>query len=131
MRAGSGLVPQKRYVACSPCFREDDPNGTKEYHSIHFLKVELFQIASKEQIRIFVAYANLCFTQLGAKNNLLKTVATHDDHSECESFDIEYNGVEVGSYGSRSIEVNGRAISYVYGTGLAEPRFSYVLKKWP
>jgi hypothetical protein len=50
--------------------------------------------------------------------NLLKIVTTSD------GYDIEYNGVEIGSYGIRKTSF----LEWIYGTGLAEPRFSRSLK---
>ena len=41
-----------------------------------------------------------------------------------EGWDINVGGIEVGSYGSRSIHDH----LWVYGTGLAEPRFSQALR---
>ena len=45
--------------------------------------------------------------------NLLEVVPTQD------GYDIEYKGVEIGSYGMRKTSF----IEWIYGTGLAEPLF--------
>jgi hypothetical protein len=37
-----------------------------------------------------------------------------------DTYDIEINGIEVGSYGIRSVD----DVQYIYGTGLALPRYS-------
>ena len=39
-----------------------------------------------------------------------------------QGFDLEYNGIELGSYGIRSCEY----LDWIYATGLAEPRMSMV-----
>lgn len=39
-----------------------------------------------------------------------------------ESFDLMYQNIELGSYGIRKVE----EFSFIYGTGLALPRFSYI-----
>ena len=40
-----------------------------------------------------------------------------------EGYDLMINGIEVGSYGLRM----GNGYEWVYGTGLAEPRFSVAI----
>jgi len=57
----------------------------------------------------------------------IKLVDTKDDPRACqtlESFDIEIDGVEYGSYGLRYHEDIG---VWVYGTGVALPRFQQIL----
>jgi len=41
-----------------------------------------------------------------------------------QGFDINYGNIEIGSYGIRSCSF----LDWIYGTGLAEPRFSRALK---
>jgi hypothetical protein len=55
----------------------------------------------------------------------VNVVKTYDSRSD-ESYDIECNGVELGSYGVRHFE----NIDWIYGTGLAEPRLSTVMNKY-
>ena len=43
------------------------------------------------------------------------------------SIDIEVDGVEVGSYGIREYKCGDKIYTWVYGTGVALPRFSKVL----
>ena len=43
-----------------------------------------------------------------------------------EGYDLQIGGVEVGSYGVRS----HRGFKWAYGTGLAEPRFSTVARRF-
>jgi aspartyl-tRNA synthetase len=42
-------------------------------------------------------------------------------------FDIELNGIELGSYGIRRNQEN--KLLWIHGTGLAEPRFSNVVNE--
>ena len=61
------------------------------------------------------------FFSLHVPVDLVKT----DDERSDESYDIESNGIELGSYGIRQHE----NITWVYGTGLAEPRLSIAIKR--
>ena len=115
-----------KYVACSPCFRDEQED---DLHQKTFMKVELFHRFSsrpsdnniQNNIANMIADAKCCFKALNAKldNNIIKTLKTD------EGFDLEINGIEVGSYGYREFD----DIYWVYGTGLAEPRFSIALKE--
>jgi hypothetical protein len=49
--------------------------------------------------------------------NFIKIVKT------AEGFDLEYRGVEIGSYGYRECLFT----KWIYATGLAEPRFSRMI----
>lgn len=105
-------IPGK-YVAATPCFRDDEINF---FHKRYFFKVELIEIfsgpirnkptATKKMAEIAADYM---YT-----GHQLKIVKTKD------GLDITINGIEVGSYGCRKY----KNFHWVYGTGLAEPRFS-------
>lgn len=108
-------ISHGKYVAATPCFR-DDP--LTKFHQKTFFKVELIEICLKppeadsvsEMINVAKAFFQDC---LGTKTDLIET---------SDGFDLEVNGVEVGSYGQRSLH----GWHWIYGTGLAEPRFSKV-----
>lgn len=123
----SRLTPNQRYVCATPCFR-DEPE--EDYlHLQYFFKVELMHV--------------LPVDEKAAMENMLKEA--HDYHAKhknyatgfytaqptvdvvatSEGFDINVNGIEVGSYGIR--EYN--KFLWVYGTGLAEPRFTQALER--
>jgi seryl-tRNA synthetase len=109
-----GSLKEGDYVAASPCFRDDVPD---ELHQRHFFKVELMSVRedhkSQMSLHVMTGMALSFFRQtLGVKG--AAAVKTN------EGFDIQIKGIEVGSYGQRS--ANGYA--WVYGTGLALPRFS-------
>lgn len=97
------------YVGLTPAFRHDN------YDSLHypyFMKVELFRLG-EDITTDFCDAASDCFNLLGLKSEVVPTDI---------GFDLEANGIELGSYGYRQLG----SLSWTYGTGLAEPRFSYV-----
>jgi len=105
-----GKIQKGRYCAITPCYR-DEP-VLDETHLNIFLKIELVSIGIRHDV-IDDAFSFM------------------SKFSECEIIntdigqDIEVNKIEVGSYGKRVI--NG--VDLYYGTGLAEPRFSYAVNK--
>jgi hypothetical protein len=119
LRKNQGLPPGK-YVACTPCFRNEDV--VDHLHQKTFMKVELYETSPKTDIGIFaIMHDALGFFERiipAEKHHALKAVLT-----TALSFDIELGGIEIGSYGFRSHE----GIEWLYGTGLAEPRFSTAL----
>lgn len=112
----AGRLEPGDYVAASPCFRDDTPD---ELHQRTFFKVELIRIQPLDHefgdyaVRKMAKVARNFMTSLpdawGAQ------IVERDD-----GLDIELNGIELGSYGHRS---HGDW-HWIYGTGLAEPRFS-------
>lgn len=101
------LKPSGLYVSAGPCFRFDDLGHANKHP--YFFKVELCAIGTLE-------YSEMMQDALGYLTG--KTVETP------EGYDIELNGLEIGSYGSR--EVDG--LKWSYGTGLAEPRYTEALE---
>lgn len=101
------------FMLISPCQRNDIPTET---NLNIFLKLELISTTmSREEILEIV----LKFYLDSFSEELFRVIQTS------EGFDINMNGVEICSFGSRFI--NNRWISY--GTGLALPRISYALQK--
>lgn len=101
------------YVAASPCFRDEK----SDIHQPYFFKVELFKrhkSTVESSACLFATHATAFFLHIGAEATLTKTQ---------EGYDILLNGVEIGSYGVRQHE----DMVWTYGTGIAEPRFSYAL----
>lgn len=112
---------QPGYVACTPCFRLGDTEDG--WHFPYFMKVELF-VPGNALLDLFkfLQFAGECFRELGADVDMLKTVQTD------QGVDILLNGYEIGSFGLRKHECeDGRMVEWVYGTGLALPRFSQAL----
>lgn len=110
------LSPGK-YMALTPCFRNDKED---ELHHKYFMKLELIEVNNLSNkdwnpIRSSVMRdAKLVLSQLTSKR--IEVLDTDI------GADLIIDGIEIGSYGVR----NYQGISWVYGTGLAEPRFSKV-----
>lgn len=122
------LENDMKYVACTPCYRNEEID---EWHQKHFEKVELFMSVCsanpEDVLNGFIEHALECFNNsyFSAKYSYSSS-ATRKVAFEVEKtsigYDINYAGIELGSYGIRKNEEHG--LHWVYGTGLAEPRFS-------
>lgn len=97
----------QRFVGVSPCFRGDERSTVRQKT---FMKVELWAPPFTE----VSADAWEFFKEEGAVVNRVTTP---------NGKDLYVAGLEVGSYGHRT----SGEISWTYGTGLAEPRFSQAL----
>ncbi len=110
-----------KYCAVTPCFRNDVDD---KLHQKYFMKVELIHYLEKfwtlEIDLETMIYDAKTFFSIHLPVNVVET----RDKRSYSSYDIEHNGIELGSYGIRMHE----NIRWIYGTGLAEPRFSYALK---
>lgn len=121
------LKPGQRYVAMTPCFRDDKEDAT---HQRWFYKVELFTgYMPEHKIAINTLRDHIEFFTTDAEEYFNKCLDI-EDYLEVRSvpgcsMDIEINGIEVGSYGYRTHE----GYAWVYGTGCAEPRLTYALKQ--
>ena len=116
-----GYLPYGTFQTVTPCMRREDFDLT---HTKYFVKNEL--IMYKENIEIPDAHwiatkAMIFFRSVVPEgtSNLLKYKQKGNG-----SIDIEYDGIELGSYGTRQFG----PYKWAYGTGLAEPRFSTVMK---
>ena len=103
-----------KYCAAGPCFRDEDID---EWHSYTFFKVELIEVNpnSKNIFEIMDCAKDFMETLGNCKIIVEKTD---------EGFDLIYKGIELGSYGYRT----SKNFNWIYGTGLALPRFSKVLE---
>lgn len=115
-------LPSGKYVAVSPCFRDEVED---EVHHRHFMKVELMVVhefpLSEHGFQVSE------FEVLSVARKFMHGEARKDPVilQTPEGLDLELGGLEVGSYGYRK---KGK-VSWTYGTGLAEPRFSQALAK--
>lgn len=116
-----GRLPLGSHMAAGPCFRDDDVD---ELHQKTFFKVELIIVmdyAPPPEFALKMAHEDALeffYQNTDARGRLLEV--------ETEAgYDINLNGIEIGSYGVRSFEGH----HWIYGTGLAEPRFSMALAK--
>jgi hypothetical protein len=109
-------LPGNKLCAITPCFR------TERYSNIHlpwFMKCELFHLSSsKEDCKSMIDDAWNFFSKYTANKNLV-VVQTSE-----ESWDINLNNIEIGSFGLRHFEFG----TFIYGTGLALPRFEETKK---
>lgn len=116
-----GMIPTgfQKLQSVTPCFR-DEPFDFS--HVKYFVKNELFVTGfdpgdEDDLIQQVMGSAREFFTkELGGEN--VRVVR------EGRGFDLEVQEVEVGSYGFRQYEGH----RWIYGTGLAEPRFSGVVR---
>lgn len=113
------------YVTMTPCFRNEAV--IDELHQPYFMKVELisWDKTSHEDLTKMVAGARMLFE----KDLWVDCVLNTDpDPIGFDAYDLvtSHTGIELGSYGIRSHPKVGR---WLYGTGLAEPRYSYALEK--
>jgi len=110
----TGSLPKGRFQTVTPCFRTDSEDAI---HHSWFVKNELIDTENvtkaclSEVIKCAFAFFS---SQLGERE--LDVVLMPD-----ETWDIEYRGIELGSYGIRECPF----LKWVYGTGCAEPRLSY------
>jgi len=124
------LETHKKYVACTPCFRAEDKFD--ELHQLHFMKVELFipLDTSEDDDKLQSLMDEIARP---AFHFMEQAVSPHKDQLEIVStptgFDFELGGIEVGSYGARVTKKLGPTLSWMYGTGLAEPRMSQAIHK--
>jgi len=112
-----GFLPKGKFQTVTPCFRSDHFGP---YHTKYFLKNELIDTENANRAgldRIIGSAFNFMANYFGSEN--LRVVKTDI------GYDICYGEIELGSYGIRECEF----LKWVYGTGLAEPRFSTVLNR--
>jgi len=104
-----------RYVCCTPCYRAEPVIDAIRHY--WFIKVELidtiefnFEKLLQDALEFLSQYVPC------------KIVEFEDGTKDIVTVDGE---IELGSYGVREIAPFGK---WAYGTGLAEPRLSYVLQ---
>ncbi len=109
------LVPGKHQTT-TPCFRNEPV--VDELHRRYFLKNELMVYAPKEPEKALAEMIDMSRAYLAriAKGRVVEVIASEKAGEQ----DITLSGIEVGSYGIRS---HGEHL-WVYGTGLALPRFT-------
>lgn len=124
-----GYLPCGKYQTITPCFREEEIDF---FHRKQFLKLELIIVLKNEKnpkdcLDNMVAEALGNFSGLCNDKPVVKQVEIDTDRwvKEEHLVDILMNGKEIGSYGIRHYE----HLSWVFGTGLAEPRFSNTIKE--
>lgn len=114
------LYLDREYVSCTPCFRKE--TNINAFHQYCFMKIELFKWCSTynealKTINKFLTDATELYSMYIDKRNIKQVYVKKD------SFDIIVNDIELGSYSISRYEDK----LWVCGTGLALPRFSYVM----
>lgn len=113
-----GFLPKGQFQATTPCFREDQFDS---FHSKYFIKNELIKTdnVDLDSLHNVIEIAFEFFkSKLGHGVSIISTGNN--------TYDILFDKVELGSYGIRSCEF----LEWIYGTGVAEPRFSKVIEKY-
>lgn len=108
-------LPTGKYQTLTPCFRDEIEDLT---HFTQFMKLELIdtQDTSEPNLLNIISYAETFFNSvLNKKTEIIKTDI---------GYDIMFNNIELGSYGIRKHEY----LSWIYATGIAEPRLSNLIK---
>lgn len=113
-----GKLPNGMYQCTTPCFRDE---VVDDLHKPYFMKVELIKVGPIETFLNLVRVIQhpLDFFSQYVK---CKVIATGDLTMDIVT---EKNEIELGSYGIRKHKLVGE---WIYGTGLAEPRLTYVLE---
>lgn len=113
-----GFLPLGKHMSITPCFRKE---SFDLLHSKYFMKNELIQTK------------NVCIEEMDKMIEDAKSFYDYVFKGGCEVFesstgiyDIQYKGVELGSYGIRK---HGH-LSWIFGTGCSEPRTSNTLKQY-
>jgi hypothetical protein len=111
--AAKGRLPPGRYQTTTPCFR-DEAIGV--LHKKCFMKNELIitDTVTEQALHDVIVQCFGFFSTQVPDRERLTTVQTE------VGFDIEYDGIEVGSYGMRSCDF----MDWIYATACAEPRLS-------
>lgn len=107
-------LPTGAYCGITPCFRHEQSTGL--FYQTGFMKLELFVNASDADYKRVCSDAQEVMSVIATGGcGTIKRVETP------EGVDLELAGIEIGSYGVRRAEGHR---DWVYGTGLALPRFS-------
>lgn len=109
------------YVGVTPCFRYE-PTGDDFLHRTAFMKVELFVRIPFDKDEANMTPGTAIDHVLTDAQEVMGLLAGRKPEvvTTPEGFDLEIGGIEVGSYGERTFQEQ----RWLYGTGLALPRFS-------
>lgn len=129
-----GMLPAGLYQTITPCFRNERYDDT---HSKQFMKLELINVLpedTKYEANSLAEHVAKCamnvFTTIAPGLEPYLAIVRQDVNDPLligDQFDIELTltdrTIELGSYGVRRAFFG----TWVYGTGIAEPRFSKAL----
>jgi len=115
-----GKLQGEKYVSCGPCFRISDAEENKDgFHQETFFKVELYVRCDNfdQAVEVAQQLATTAVQFMGYSAQIVPMGPT--------SWDIEYDGIEVGSYGAREY----KNLCWAYGTGIALPRWTQAVNR--
>ncbi len=120
-----GFLPESgRFHTITPCMRNDAFDAT---HTKYFVKLELIDFDSRNEIDAVTEINLMIQTALGffkKHADSSKLAVEKTTNTEFPSWDILLDGIEIGSYGYRECLF----CNWIYGTGIAEPRFSRLVQ---
>lgn len=141
--ANKGQLPPGKYQTVTPCFRNEEYDAE---HSKQFMKLELINLLATdagfvkqsaveeiatEALGLFKSlagsFATFChYVHTGVKDPLAAAMTEQLDVVMTVPMpDGSGKDIELGSYGARRTSF----ATWVYGTGIAEPRFSKTLRR--
>lgn len=107
------FLPKGQFQTITPCFRNESFDF---FHTKYFMKNELIKTDIVNQIEL-EKIVDICL-------EFYKQYIPEVDIVTTDSgFDIEYRGIEVGSYGIRKCDF----LECIYATGCAEPRLTKLM----
>jgi len=116
-----GKIKPGKYQSTTPCFRNE--LLIDKFHKQYFMKTELINILEDDDYEIKleeIIHSAYNFFSSYLDKQYLKIIEVPQD-SSISNYDIEYKGIELGSYGFRVY----KHIKWIYGTGCAEQRLTY------
>ena len=128
-----GILPPGKYQTITPCFRNESYDTT---HSKQFMKLELIEVLPgkldwqpSEYCARMIQHAHAVMSKVSDEQLMLQIqpMITQDPLAIARQHDI---GIAVGQHPSKWIELGSYGVrraffgTWVFGTGLAEPRFS-------
>jgi aspartyl/asparaginyl-tRNA synthetase len=123
-----GALESGKYVAAGPCFRNEPI--VDDLHLTSFFKTELLYYIDTSDV-IHSSIDRLINQALLDARQVMEYLASNLGRTvwiktvtTAFGYDLTLNGIEVGSYGYRSYHDH----HWVYGTGLALPRFTQALE---
>ena len=110
-----------QFQTITPCWRYETFDSL---HTKYFIKNELIETktVTTERLNQVVEIAVDFFSKYFPRNDLEVT----SDGISVLQMDIEYKGIELGSYGIRTCPY----LEWIYATGAAEPRISSTIKRF-
>jgi hypothetical protein len=113
--------PLKRAICVTPCWRYE--SRMDMLHRKYFMKAELINAQDTDEAHLVDMIHDACtfFERFFS----VRTVKIGD------AYDIVEKGtrIELGSYGIRERDIDGKRFRWIYGTACAEPRLSTVIQR--